>query len=640
MARKEVCDHDAFEPSVAFHRIGGCWDGTIDEGHIAQFCKDNKVECSLEDATYLIAQYDEKNKGKLNFFEFCWLVLSATNATLRGMALARDYNKNVPQSRFLSNSLEKALAMVFSNELEYQQKVNEIKHKLKKRKDFSRNALFKLMDYTEPSKVVSRKEIKSFVKKHVRKLTEADLDAIIRRCDTDGDQVLSDFEFINAVSLPKPVRTISYLEEKIIKAQSDDGTYTHPGCQDTWKITPGRTNLYDERERNNTGQQQRYGTIREHKHNQKSKKDRKKSQKKRRKGNKENEKAKGGKEDLKKEGTPSKQVSFGTEANRINEQYQNDKVSQENEYENKSNKFYGLDSHNQEPQRSPQQTSHVIVEEVKHCSPHFACSPHSPCLPHVTCSPSVVCSPPPHCSYSQVYSAAKHHSVSSGCYSTQASPCLLKLSSSVSLEEYNLVDALKALLAFENELEEAKQVLAYHSNFTLNDALNIFDFSKHKQISVLDVKDVFSMHDIHITLEEARCLLTKFDKDGDGYLNPKELSSLFLPKHLTAADLLEERSKRYPNGYYHSNGIADPLTSGDFRHVLGLNLKVANHAEFVWIKYSRRPLAGKDNPFEMLNKDRDIQEAKDNFEALMAEHGFVPTKHELDVIVECFDKCF
>jgi hypothetical protein len=55
------------------------------------------------------------------------------------------------------------------------------------------------MDTLAPANRVDRCEIRNFVDSYLRWLSEAELDAIIRRCDTDGDESLSYLEFSEAV---------------------------------------------------------------------------------------------------------------------------------------------------------------------------------------------------------------------------------------------------------------------------------------------------------------------------------------------------------------------------------------------------------------------------------------------------------
>lgn len=181
LARKELCDHDNFEPKMAFCSISGCPDGEIDEGQISHFCNTHAIRCTLDDAALLISQYDESGNGKLSFREFSSMVLSATNATLRSMAIQRDSSGQVPHSEFLANALDHALSLIFLRELDYQRNVEDIKGDLVRKPDFDIRKLFRMLDSGNPKDRIDRYEIRDFVHEHLRWLDEDDLDAIIRR---------------------------------------------------------------------------------------------------------------------------------------------------------------------------------------------------------------------------------------------------------------------------------------------------------------------------------------------------------------------------------------------------------------------------------------------------------------------------
>jgi len=135
----------------------------------------------LNDAALVISQYDENSKGKLAFHEFCSLVLPATNATLRSMAITRDYSKRVPQTAFLAQTLEHALALVFLREIDYHRRIEEIRSELSRKPNFSSLNAFKVIDTGKPQNKIDRYEIRDFVHEHLRWLEEEDLDSIIRR---------------------------------------------------------------------------------------------------------------------------------------------------------------------------------------------------------------------------------------------------------------------------------------------------------------------------------------------------------------------------------------------------------------------------------------------------------------------------
>ena len=209
-ARLDLADHTGFEPFQAFKRIDRLSTGNIDDADIVTFCADNGVHCTHHDAANVIAQYDENSNGRLSFTEFNQMCLPATNESLRILATSRDYSTLKPRTAVLPASLEVALARVFGAEIDFQRRTGGLKADLNARYDFTVRSAFDAMDTLAPSNRIDRIEIRNYVDAHVRWLSEAELDAIIRRCDTDGDESLSYLEFSETVRgiLPSPASPI------------------------------------------------------------------------------------------------------------------------------------------------------------------------------------------------------------------------------------------------------------------------------------------------------------------------------------------------------------------------------------------------------------------------------------------------
>ena len=96
-----------------------------------------------------------------------------------------------------------------TNELEYQRIIDEIKRELNSRFDFSIRRWFEAIDKAFPYNSIDRNEIRDFVKQYFIILNDDELDAIIRRWDTDEDELLSEIEFKEVIKhkVVSPVAT-------------------------------------------------------------------------------------------------------------------------------------------------------------------------------------------------------------------------------------------------------------------------------------------------------------------------------------------------------------------------------------------------------------------------------------------------
>lgn len=97
--------------------------------------------------------------------------------------------------------MEFQLARVFQREIDFQRVNADYRRELSLRYDWSSAAGFDAMDFRAPRGRITRYEIADFVRDHYAALSEADLDAIIRRCDTDEDESLSFSEFEDAAGV-------------------------------------------------------------------------------------------------------------------------------------------------------------------------------------------------------------------------------------------------------------------------------------------------------------------------------------------------------------------------------------------------------------------------------------------------------
>ena len=82
-------------------------------------------------------------------------------------------------------------------------------------------------------------------------------------------------------------------------------------------------------------------------------------------------------------------------------------------------------------------------------------------------------------------------------------------------EEEEFVKSLKELIDLETSLEKAKQILAHRRDFTLNDAFRLFDRNRVERISVYNLQDAFERQGVYISLEDAKLVMSRFDRDRD-----------------------------------------------------------------------------------------------------------------------------
>lgn len=187
-------------------------------------------------------------------------------------------------------------------------------------------------------------------------------------------------------------------------------------------------------------------------------------------------------------------------------------------------------------------------------------------------------------------------------------------------EEDELAESFKELIDLENCLERAKENLSLRPDFTVQDAFRIFDVTGFGKVGTVDIKDAFASFGVFITLEEARLIMSRYDRDRDEVLRFDEFADMWAPIDSLTGSSLSSRSCRFPHGYYITPDILDPITRDDFMKVLRLTVDVENEAERIRQKHSMRPLFNRTDAFDALNRFKSNFITKEDFSALLGKH--------------------
>ena len=95
----------------------------------------------MSDVDDIIREYDGSQDGRLNYEEFCQLVLPSTNPSLRRMAEDRRYSPYFRPSMPISSQVLSLLTSILDKEMQLQRARNESKRQLA-REDFVKIRVF------------------------------------------------------------------------------------------------------------------------------------------------------------------------------------------------------------------------------------------------------------------------------------------------------------------------------------------------------------------------------------------------------------------------------------------------------------------------------------------------------------------
>jgi Ca2+-binding EF-hand superfamily protein len=187
----------AFTPDTVFPRMDRYGLGSIDAADLVRYLDSLGLYLRESEARLIIKQYDSNADGRLSEQDFLQLALPAANPTVRNLALER-------RAGIYSTEVTVALTRLFELELAYHRGLLDNARDLRLQDDFTISAAFNAAALPL-SNYVTRASLRSLLGRHGPQGSEAALDAIFRRLDTDGDERLTYSEFsFPFTELPRP----------------------------------------------------------------------------------------------------------------------------------------------------------------------------------------------------------------------------------------------------------------------------------------------------------------------------------------------------------------------------------------------------------------------------------------------------
>ena len=613
---------------MGFNRIDIDDIGELDASDIKHYLDEKGTPWTLDEAALLIHQYDEDNNGRLCYSEFCNLILPSTNDHLRAVAKSREAEYRYIKSAYLSLPVDNALAKLLAKELDYQRAIDEIKRELNGRFDFNVKRLFETIDKAYPYNLLDRNEIRDFIKEYYVNLTEDELDGIIRRCDTDEDEQISEDEFRDVVKhkyiTPVTTKFLGSLykptERKYALRRNDLIT---PTRSTSWRSTFDKwyTDRRSSRFTTDHTFWKRLSPIRYH--------DRATSSARRRyyrdsspystylypeKWTWRDSLYEPYRRKLLRESRSSSPIKTAEKV-RTRSLGRRDDSNTLTDPRIRSLFRYSLYDKNRNTYTSPERTkltgkfspaktslktrfdvADELTEEKKDITP------------------------------------AKRGLGSSSKKSFRTAHTLS------AKDEDELLTSLRELVNLDKDLERARQALALRPDFTLYDGFRVFDYDNNGDANLDDIIEGFEAFGVRPTREEARLFMVRYDLNKDNNLDYEEVCEVYLPKDKTTALTLRNRSSKYPNGYYRRLDEFSALTRDALVKVFQLHIEVERSAEAIRQNHDERIGFRYEDAFTTLNNWGDDFITKENFADFFKRYGFYATDLELDILVGRFDK--
>jgi len=596
------------------------------------------------------------------------LILPSTNDNLRALAKSRETEYRYIQSAYLSDPIENSLAKLIKTEIDYQRAIETIKTELNNRYDFSATKCFDVIDKAYPYDSIDRNEIRDFVGEYYTILSEDDLDAIIRRCDTDDDEQISVQEFADVVERTQvnPVikkfassfKRSSTLKGSPTKRLSWKGLFSTYRERDPEWRSSYRNHMpdysYSQRYRSRYGYPYEYSRY--HSPDRLSWKNLNNSYRTYLRNpkfynsdviydpyyNRDYRYSILDSFVKRRPASTTKRISL----NRRKYDHIDDDDSLEREEVDTLNRrprtnfrtlsqsllnYSRSDSRKRLSARNPWRYS--LYDGIRN---RLSASPSRRIVTHSGYSPAKKALRDKYDVAQELVEEKKIEPKEDR--NSSAKKTAKTFHTLGSSEEDLFVESLRELVALDKDLERAKQSLALKTDFTLHDAFKVFDGRDRDQADINDIIEAFNLFRIFPTVEEARLFLSRYDINKNNKLTFDEFCDAFMPLHQGTADILKSRSEEFPNGYYRRRDEFNSTTIDAFTRVLQLHLEVEVHAEALRQRHEESPYFRYDSAFSTLNKWGDDYLTGKDFKEMFEKYGFYATNEEIDIIVDRFDK--
>ena len=182
---------------------------TVTVQDILAFMRDNTVYSVTEaEVLRLIKYFVNDLHFNLSYKEFCQMLLPCEDTYLRNSVLSRRPYLRIGVFEFLPLEIEHAISDIILKEIQLIRHMDSLKHNLQLSYDYSKAGAFRAIDAGGRG-LLNYFVLEQFFKRNLYYASEADIMAIIRRLDTEGDAQVSYVEFSNFMTIDTDTSILS-----------------------------------------------------------------------------------------------------------------------------------------------------------------------------------------------------------------------------------------------------------------------------------------------------------------------------------------------------------------------------------------------------------------------------------------------
>lgn len=182
-----------------FQLIDVSRDGLISATELVDWMSRQYLGARISDAEDIIREYDGNYNGRLDFDEFCQLVLPSTNQNLRSIAMSRRNSPYFRATQPLPYEVISLAARLLDKEMQLQRGRAAAQRELERCPDFVKVRTFDQIARGYHSIAVP--DLQFYLEKNGFYARRDDIEAILRRLDHDANRMISYSEFCELASV-------------------------------------------------------------------------------------------------------------------------------------------------------------------------------------------------------------------------------------------------------------------------------------------------------------------------------------------------------------------------------------------------------------------------------------------------------
>ena len=204
-------------------------------------------------------------------------------------------------------------------------------------------------------------------------------------------------------------------------------------------------------------------------------------------------------------------------------------------------------------------------------------------------------------------------------------------------DEDELIHGLKDLCNQEQELENAKILLAQKHDFNIRDAFDIFDVPRYGQIDDFQLRSGLNAINIFPTSEEVDLFISRYDKNGDRRLGFHEFAEAFLARDAYYSSMVNRRPSNYTPRPIRRDDCFLPNTAFEFQNMWRTHIRVENAAENVRQRLASRPGFNCYEAFNSLDINDSGAISASEMKRMIESRGYFVGFKEVDAVIDKMD---